>query len=255
MSIILPFFSMFIQVSPRASQMADSTRTELLSQQENPYPFITAIPMPRGYTRTAVEKNSFGQWLRNISLKKNKTIYLYDGSVKKDQSAQFAILNISIGNKDLQQCADAIMRLRAEYLYAQKRFDEIIFTDNHNTNYSFGSSADRVRFDKYLEKVFSYCGTLSLEKQLHAVKNLKDLQIGDVLIQGGSPGHAMLIVDMAINEVGKKIVLLAQGYMPAQDIHVVNNPMNTVLSPWYEIGDKIIFTPGWTFFQGHFKCW
>jgi len=164
-------------------------------------------------------------------------------------------LNISTGNKDLQQCADAVMRLRAEYLYDQKRFDEIIFRDNNNANYSFGLPADRDHFNKYLEKVFLHCGTLSLEKQLHAVKNLRDLQIGDVLIQGGSPGHAMLIVDMAINKEGKKTFLLAQGYMPAQDIHIVNNPMNPDLSPWYEMNEKSIITPGWTFFREHFKRW
>jgi hypothetical protein len=255
MSIILPFFPMTLQLSHQSNQIFERSPTGLLLPKENPYPFISAIPLPEGYTRITLEKNSFGQWLRNISLKKDKTVYLYDGSVKKDQSAQFAVLNISTGNKDLQQCADAVMRLRAEYLYAQKRFDEIIFRDNDNKSYSFGFPTDREHFNKYLENVFSHCGTLSLEKQLHVVKNLKDLQIGDVLIQGGSPGHAMLVVDMAMNNDGKKIFLLAQGYMPAQDIHIVNNPMNTELSPWYEMNDQTIFTPGWTFFQEQLKHW
>jgi hypothetical protein len=225
-----------------------------LIRSENPYPVICAIPLPEGFTRVEVAKNSFGEWLRNISLKKSKKVYLYDGSEKKDQSAQYAVLNISVGNKDLQQCADAIMRLRAEYLYEQKRFAEINFRDNNNRSYSFGFPSDRDHFNKYLEKVFSYCGTLSLEKQLYPVKNVNEMQIGDVLIEGGSPGHAMLVVDVAIKDK-KKIYMLAQGYMPAQDIHIVINPANPELSPWYEMNEKTIYTPGWVFSTGHFKKW
>jgi len=59
--------------------------------------------------------------------KKNKTVYLYDGSVKRNQAAQFAVLDISTGNKDLQQCADAVMRLRARFLFATQQYDHIIF--------------------------------------------------------------------------------------------------------------------------------
>ena len=253
MAIILPLFSALLQ-SNQSNPIANLAPASK-SSNENPYPFISAIPLPEGYARIDAVRNSFGGWLRNISLKKNKTVYLYDGSIKKDQSAQYAVLNISVGNKDLQQCADAIMRLRAEYLYALKRFDEINFKDNNNRNYPFGFPFDRDHFNKYLEKVFSYCGTLSLEKQLHPVKNSNDLQIGDVLIQSGSPGHAMLIVDKAMNKDKKIIYMLAQGYMPAQDIHIVVNPMNTKLSPWYEIGDKTIYTPGWVFLKEHFRRW
>ena len=230
---------------------------------ENPYPIIGAIPVPEGYTRIAVKKNSFGEWLRNTELKKNKTVYLFNGSPKKDQSSQYAVLNITVGNKDLQQCADAIIRLRAEYFYSQKKFDKINFRDNNNTNYQFaprgvlhlgvGHLSDY--FNKYLENVFAHCGTLSLEKQLFAVHDINELQIGDVLIQGGSPGHAMLIVDMAIDYKGRKIFLLAQGYMPAQDIHIVINPMSPEFSPWYEMNNDTIITPGWVFSPKHFKTW
>jgi hypothetical protein len=74
-----------------------------------------------------------------------------------------------------------------------------------------------------LKKVSSRCNKLSLQKQLFTKSSTGMTTIGDVLIQGGSRGHAMLIVDMAVNSVRQKLYLLLQGFMPAQDIHVVVN--------------------------------
>ena len=111
-------------------------------------------------------------------------------------------------------------------------------------------------FETYLQRVFGMCGTASLAKQLGITRQMKDLQPGDVFIKGGFPGHAMLVVDVATNKQGKKIYLLAQSYMPAQDIHIVNNPTNAVLSPWYEVNDDDeIETPEWTFGRGELKGW
>ena len=127
--------------------------------------------------------------------------------------------------------------------------------DNNNNSYKLGTLTDRKHFDEYLNHVFARCGTLSLEKQLKPLSNLKDIQAGDVLIQGGSPGHAMIVVDMAENNSGKKIYLLAQSYMPAQDIHIVVNPMNKNVSPWYELNNEPIHAPEWVFPKGHFRTW
>jgi len=90
---------------------------------------------------------------------------------------------------------------------------------------------------------------------MHVVRNLNQLEIGDVLIKGGSPGHAMIVADMAKNERGKIIYLLVQGFMPAQDIHVVNNPADPGLSPWFDLDKKTILTPGWKFTNVDFKHW
>jgi len=224
-------------------------------QNKNPYTTVGCIPLPEGYSRAAAEKKSFAEWLSALPLKKSKTVYLYNGLPKRNQAAQFAVINVSVGNKDLQQCADAVMRLRAEYLYSQKKFNEIIFWDNNNTAYKLGTFTNRKYFDAYLNNVFARCGTLSLEKQLRPVKGLDNLQPGDVLIQGGSPGHAMMVVDMAVNNSGKKIYMLAQSYMPAQDVHIVINPANKNGDPWYELNNETIITPEWAFPKGHFKTW
>jgi hypothetical protein len=250
MIIILPIFA--------ACQQSHNKINETVSFDSsfvNRYTAIDEIPLPKGFTRTVIAKKSFGEWLRALPLKRNKTVYLYNGSPKRNQTAQYAVLNISVGNEDLQQCADAIMRLRAEFFYGDKKFSEISFCDNNNHCYQLGIENNRKHFDEYLKKVFAMCGTLSLQKQLKPVEHLTDMKIGDVLIKGGSPGHAMIIVDMAINKDGKKIYLLAQSYMPAQDIHIVKNPMNESLSPWYELNNETIYTPEWTFEKNQLRTW
>ncbi len=39
-------------------------------------------------------------------------------------------------------------------------------------------------------------------------------------------------------ETRKKVYLLAQSYMPAQQIHILVNPANSLLSPWYELSSR-----------------
>ncbi len=222
----------------------------------NPYPFVKKIPTPKGFARQENENNSFAFFLKNLSLKENTTVYLYNKQPKANQSAQFAIIDIPIGEKNLQQCADAVMRLRAEYLYEQKRFDEIIFIDNENTSYTFKPPYSKINFTKYLERVFGMCGTASLSKQLKEVNIFTNIKAGDVLIRGGFPGHAVLVLDIAENKEGKKIFLLAQSYMPAQDIQILNNPNNAAISPWYEIPEgNTVATPEYIFTKKELKTW
>ncbi len=217
---------------------------------------ISAIPLPEGFHRIETGHISFAHWLRHIPLKEDRTVYLYNGEPKKNQSAQFAVLDIPVGKKDLQQCADAVMRMRAEYLFSQNRFNEIFFTDNNGKQYAWDGGANRFRFENYLEKVFGWCGSASLEKQLRPVADISDIKPGDVLIKGGFPGHAMIVADVAVNSKGEKIFLLAQSYMPAQDIHIVINPEEEELSPWYKTsGAGNIITPEWTFESKQLRRW
>ncbi len=56
---------------------------------------------------------------------------------------------------------------------------------------------------------------------------------------------------------GEKRVLLAQSYMPAQSIHVLNNPASVDGLPWYDVADaaSALVTPEWTFPPGSLKRW
>lgn len=231
-----------------------------------------------GYTRVALQQGSFGEWLRQFSLKKDKQVYLYNGLLKRNQTAQFAVLDISRGNKDLQQCADAVMRLKAEYHFSTGDFEQIAFMSTSGQEISFSQwrngtrfrlagnrlsayqsvaeKDDRKNLDSYLEFVFTYCGTLSLAQQMKKVNDTDKIMPGDVFVKGGSPGHAMIVMDVATNKEGKKICMLAQSYMPAQDIHVVKNPFDKDGGPWYSTDNlQEIITPEWTFSSDQLYKW
>ena len=75
---------------------------------------------------------------------------------------------------------------------------------------------------------------------------LKNMQIGDVFIMGGSPGHAVIVVDMAENAKGEKIFMLAQSYMPAQQTQILINRESDGV--WYSLkGKDVLVTPEWNF--------
>ncbi len=235
------------------------------------------FPTPAGFERKSVDKNSFAYYLRNLPLKPAGTKVKYFNGNIKNNLVYDAVVDMDIGKKDLQQCADAIMRLRAEYFYSRKEFDKISFhfTNGFKVDYSEWIKGNRIvvngnqtfwrkstnpsnsykDFRNYMDLVFIYAGTLSLEKSLQT-KNIKDLSIGDVFIIGGSPGHAVIVVDLAENKAGEKVFLLAQSYMPAQEIQILKNFNDSKISPWYSsnrIGN--LETPEWTFDLDQLKTW
>lgn len=221
---------------------------------------IGDILLPEGYTRVAVQPGSFAEWLRHINLRKNNTVYLYNGQAAPQQEFHYAVLDISTGNKDLQQCADAIMRLRAEYYFSRKEYGNISFATGTST-YNFNNFASRQQcfshdcLLQFMEKVFINCGTYTVDEMTKTAA-LTTIQAGDVFVKAGTPGHAMIVVDVAQNAAGDKIYLLAQGFMPAQDMHIVINPASATLSPWFAVTNNTnIVTPGWTFSPNQFKRW
>ncbi len=107
----------------------------------------TRIKPPNGFERTAAPVGSFAAYLRKVSLKPASAgVFLYNGLPKLNQ-VHVAVMDIDVGTRDLQQCADAVMRLRAEYLYAQKRYADIHFnfTNGFNCSYSKWREGYRVK--------------------------------------------------------------------------------------------------------------
>lgn len=233
------------------------------------------IAPPPGYRRLPASEDSFGAWLRELPLRPGRPeVLLHDGRRKRNQQAHHAVVDLDVGEKDLQQCADAVIRLRAEYLFAGPCRDRIRFdftsgdparwrdwregrrprVRGNTVSWHPAATADDSypSFRRYLDIVFTYAGTVSLQRELTPVADPERLQPGDVFIQGGFPGHAVIVVDAAENPAGDRVFLLAQSFMPAQDLHVLKS--FEPIDPWYRArAEGDLTTPEWDFDRGDLR--
>ena len=238
--------------------MALSYITEPSYINEEGTTVVTRINIPKNYMRTVYAEDSFQEYLRKYSLlPSGSDIINYTGKPYVYQQGHVGVFDLEVPSNGLQQCADALIRIRAEYLWETNRQDEIgfNFTSGHYCSWnkyaegyrpkingskvSFhktaSANASKENFYKYLNLIFMYSGTQSLFDELPKIESVSELQIGDMLIYPGSPGHVIMIVDEVIDTSGKKLFIFAQGNTPAQSVHILKNPNDASLSPWYEI--------------------
>lgn len=238
---------------------------------------IREIPLPQEFSHIYGNDILYSNALLDIPVRKDNTVFLFNGKKKNNQQAHYTVLDIAIGKKNLLQCADAAIKLRADFLYRQKRYKEINFISTSGDSISFAdwqkgkrwkekaghlvavnhiSQGFQSTYQEFMEFVYSYCGTYSLSRQLQPVESIDSIQPGDIFIRGGFPGHAVTVVSVAKNKMGEKCFLLVQGFMPAQDIHLLKNPGDSVLNPWYQIEkNEVISTPEWIFQTSDLKRW
>jgi hypothetical protein len=234
------------------------------------------VKIPEGFVRDSFSKGSFQNYIKNYKLKPfGAKVINYDGSLYFNQIGHYGVLEIPVPSNGLQQCADALIRIRSEYLWQSNQKDKIgfNFTSGHYCSWikytegfrpkingnkvSFYKTAkkddSKENFYKYLNLIYMYSGTISLYNELPKINSINDLQIGDMLIVGGSPGHVIMIADVIKNEAGEKRFLLFQGNTPAQSVHLLKNLEDTSMSPWYELQlNSEISIPGYTFANSKF---
>lgn len=203
------------------------------------------------YQLMPVPAGSWEHFLRHLPTHTGAVVD-YTGAPIANQGKHVTLVSYDVGRRNLQQCADALIRLRAEYLFGQKQLDLIGFHFTSGHLYTFndycrghrprirGSRVEWVSGSRremnysalrdYLDIVYAYAGTVSLSREL---KPAQGFGIGTVIIKPGSPGHCCIIVDEAVRRDGTRVYKLAESYMPAQSIYILKNPADG--SPWYPL--------------------
>lgn len=216
-------------------------------------------------TTKEYDVNSWQYFLQQLPVV-DKPIVDYRGREISYQQKHVGIIPYDVGTSDLQQCADALIRLRVEYLFQQKKFGEIGFhfvsgdyytwndyckglrpiAKGNGVKFISGAASDRSHesLRRYLDIVYSYASTISLSKEL---KTATDFEVGTIVIHAGSPGHCFIIIDEAKNKAGEKVYKLAEGYTPAQSIYVLRNLDEDGISPWYKLKKGVIETASYRF--------
>jgi hypothetical protein len=227
---------------------------------------VERFAAPKGTTRVAVTDGSFAAALRTLPLAPQGTpVLAFDGRVIDERP--IAVVDLDVGARDLQQCADSIIRLDAEHRFKSGQHASIRYAFTSGDVYAFDSYVDgvrpvvdkrgRVTFAKkaapvardhdallsYLDIIFLYAGTASLSATTARVDNAA-LAAGDFFVIGGFPGHAILILDVAKDASDRAQYLLGEGYMPAQSFHVVPTQEG---GAWHTLDDDgALSVPTWS---------
>lgn len=217
-----------------------------------------------------VAEGTFGSFLRTLPLAPpDAPVVDYRGLRLHDNGHHpniAGVVDIDVGTKDLQHCADAIIRLHAEWRYGLGQRDigyrsvsgvrvgyrawlagerAIVLGKNIAMKKTAAAHADDHAFFRgYLDEVFDWAGTASLERDAMKVA-LADVQPGDFFVMSGQPfGHAVLVLDVAKHADGKTALLLGQSYMPAQSFQVLRANEK---SAWFVVdkGAPFVDTPFW----------
>lgn len=207
---------------------------------------LSHFPTPEGFTRVPVADNSFAQWLRRLPvLPGNSPVVDYREQIRKSSSDSTiaAVIDYPVRGKKLEQCMDIIQRFYAEYLWSQNRANELTFFlpgsfplkwDDWKNGYrpqyhgikvsmikSCRADSSRETFETYLWEIFYRSGTQTCYFAYPKIDN-QEVQIGDFVVKKGKRGHAVLIVDMAVDSSGNKIALIGHGDTPACSFHLLN---------------------------------
>jgi Domain of unknown function (4846) len=224
---------------------------------------------PRDFARVVVDEGSFGAFVRALPLLPAGTSVVdYAGRVVRDGADPniAAVVDIDVGATDLQQCADAVVRLNGEWHYGRgdRRISYRVASGVPLSyeEYLAGKRArgrgrqlvvqqaaarladDHRTFRSYLDEVFTWANTASLEREGTPVP-FAEVRPGDFFVMSGRPfGHAVLVLDVASSAGGAVAMLLGQSYMPAQSFQVLKASPHAA---WFVVqpGEAEVVTPFW----------
>ena len=217
------------------------------------------IAPPPGYTRVPVEGGSFSAFVRGLPLApKGTPVLAHDGDVVRPADDDYveAVVAIDVGNADLQQSSDVIVRLHAEWLWGRRERSKISYVastklelplsrwekgqrlvTNNGSDVFWAiqgkpKEVDYAEFRRYLDAVFNWGNSTSLSVRSRKLDKPEELIPGDFFLHSHSPGHVAIVLDVAEKPGGERVALLGQVLNPAQSLHVLRPGRAT---PWFSL--------------------
>ena len=226
-------------------------------------PLADRFPPPQGSQRIAPAEGSFGDWLEKIPIDTNKKIlHYYTGDEALQQNGHAAIVDIPVKN-NVQDSRKIIMRIRAEYLYQQGRYDEIEFRNKEGriinpriwyaqkypgTEFNFPYR----EFNRFIKESLPGADWSEYMNNLERIAP-SEAEAGDIVYQKSGGSHAMMIAGAAENPSRERMLLFIEGATPPAEVHVVANPADPSISPWYRMEEsRPVRTPYWVFNDRNF---
>jgi hypothetical protein len=217
------------------------------------------IAPPPGYSRVPVEGGSFSAFVRGLPLApKGTPVLAHDGDVVRPADDDYveAVVAIDVGNADLQQSSDVIVRLHAEWLWGRGERSKISYVastklelplsrwekgqrlvTNNGSDVFWAiqgkpKEVDYAEFRRYLDAVFNWGNSTSLSVRSRKLDKPEELIPGDFFLHSHSPGHVAIVLDVAEKPGGERVALLGQVLNPAQSLHVLRPGRAT---PWFSL--------------------
>lgn len=229
-------------------------------------PLHSVFVAPGHADRVRVADDSFASWLRGLPVRTDRHHVLsHEGRPLAAHSAGVIFLDLGAG--DLQQCADTLIRLHAEYLWYRGDASSAVyhFTSGDLSTWMDwvagvrwaprGQGVEKVAgeprdddhrsYRRWLQRLFVYAGTMSMSMDSVPVSNRDPIQPGDFFVSPGSPGHTVMVLDVAVGGDGSRYGLIGQGFTPAQELHVLSGSDGNVWFPLPAGPAEFLDVPSW----------
>ncbi|MBM9499959.1 hypothetical protein JWG44_06810 [Leptospira sp. 201903071] len=194
---------------------------------------IGEIQTPDGSSRISYPKDSFSNFVRNLPLKPDSTLWTFQKRNIIHRYDTLAVLNVPLlFQDDLEQCADFTMRIWAEYHKQKGNLDRFYLFDYNGRKKSFRESG--LSYVSFLRKSFVSSNSYSLKKGGLGIEEA-DLRPGDLFVQNetGGIGHVSMILDAAENSNRERFYLIGFSFMPAQEMHIEKAPKKFGSKGWF----------------------
>jgi hypothetical protein len=234
--------------------MGDSSRPVLATTDTAYDRFARAIP---GYSLFVAELGSWTEWLRLLPLAAPGTpVRNFQGQivVPGDDEHLAAVVAIDVGSRDIQQSADVILRMHAEWRWFSEDYRMLYLSDSELelplqkwragerlvadgdqpkwvTQQAPQPKVDHAEFRAYLDSVFAWSDSRALLAESVALRP-ENLEPGAFFLHAGNPSEVLLVLDVATSPAGARAMLLAQALNPAENIHVLRPSRD---SAWFPV--------------------